>query len=94
MRRVRFVVQSLRSGIVPSNENRKDKMAVGVVHIGWTGEVGSQLDNRRIHVHSLCLSNTMRRGDPPSLRAMDSGTIFAAGGRSVLASSLENEGER
>src|ERR1700737_445277 len=67
-------------------------MAVDVVHIAWSWEAGSQLDNRRIHVHTLGFSNPMHRSESPLLRAVDSRSISASGGHSVFESSLENEG--
>src|SRR4029077_9265756 len=69
-------------------------MAVDVVHTSWSGEVGSQLDNRRIHVRAFCHSNTMRGVGESTLWAMDSSHISASGSHSVLESSLENEDER
>ena len=77
-----------------SNKKWKEEMGVDVVHIGGSGETGGQLDNRRIDVHPFGFSDTMRRGDWPLLRAMDSSCISPAGGHSVLESAVENEGYR
>ena len=69
-------------------------MAVDVVHIAWSGEAGSRLENRPMDIPAFRDPNTMLYDDSASLWLMDSRHISTAWSHPVLESSLENEGLR